>query len=93
MTTCAGIEQIAALGEKHLPEGVERSKRVFMPERMFMPGRLFSPKKGGGGAVVPGGVHGLGIGLVQRPELLETTFNVFDVRHHLSVHFGDGSDG
>lgn len=87
VTTSSGIEQIAGLGEKHLPEGVERSKRVFMPERMF------SPKKGVRTTVVAGGVHGLGIGLAQRPELLEITFfDVFDVRHHFSVHFGDGSD-
>ena len=87
VTTISGIEQIASLGEKHLPEGVERSKRVFMPERMFL------PKKGGRSTVVAGGVHGLGIGLAQRSELLEVTFfDVFDVRHHLSVHFGDGSE-
>ncbi|KAF8523671.1 hypothetical protein JB92DRAFT_2883804 [Gautieria morchelliformis] len=87
VTTSSAIEQIATLGEKHLPEGVERSKRVFMPERMF------SPKKGGRSTVVAGGVHGLGLGLAQRSELLDITFfDVFDVRHHLSVHFGDGSD-
>ena len=87
VATISGIEQIASLGEKHLPEGVERSKRVFMPERMF------SPKKGGRSTVVAGGIHGLGIGLAQRPELLEITFfDVFDVRHHFSVHFGDGSE-
>ena len=90
VTTSTGVEQVVALGEKHLPEGVERSKRVFMPERMF------SPKKGGKtghSTVVAGGVHGLGIGLIQRPELLEISFSdVFDVRHHFSVHFGDGGD-
>jgi mitofusin 2 len=87
VTTSSAIAHIATLGEKHLPEGVERSKRVFMPERMF------SPKKGGRSSVVAGGIHGLGLGLAQRPELLEITFfDVFDVRHHFSVHFGDGPD-
>ncbi|KAF8515272.1 transmembrane GTPase fzo1 [Gautieria morchelliformis] len=87
VTTSSAIDHIATLGEKHLPEGVERSKRVFMPERMF------SPKKGCRSSVVAGGTHGLGLGLAQRPELLEITFfDVFDVRHHFSVHFGDGSD-
>jgi len=88
--TTAGIEQIANLGEKHLPAGVERSKRIFMPERMFL------PKKGGKNSrstIVAGGVHGLGIGLAQRPEMLESTFfDLFDVQHYFSVHFGDHSE-
>ncbi|KAF8589076.1 hypothetical protein K439DRAFT_462900 [Ramaria rubella] len=90
-TTCKSIKHIAALGEAHLPEGVERSKRVFMPERMFSPktsGRLST----GRSTVVAGGFHGLGIGLAQRSDLLEVTFfDVLDVRHHFSAHFGDGN--
>lgn len=90
ITTLNGVQQIAELGEKHLPPGVERSKRIFMPERMFL------PKNGGRNArstVVAGGVHGLGLGLVQRPEMLECTFfDVFDVQHYFSLHFGNGVD-
>ncbi|KZP26345.1 hypothetical protein FIBSPDRAFT_1040888 [Athelia psychrophila] len=98
VTTCAGVQQVSSLAEEHLPEGVERSKRVFMPEAMF--NNLRVGKKGGkpksrrsssiGGAVVAGGIHGLGIGLAQRPELLETSFlDLFDAHHQIWVHFGD----
>ncbi|EDR13642.1 uncharacterized protein LACBIDRAFT_245630, partial [Laccaria bicolor S238N-H82] len=33
--TSNGVGEIKALGDQHLPEGVERSRRVFMPEAMF----------------------------------------------------------
>lgn len=95
-TTSTGVEQVSSLAEEHLPEGVERSRRVFMPEAMFSR----SSKKGGkpksrrsssfGGAVVAGGIHGLGIGLAQRPELLDTSFSdLFDAHQQIWVHFGD----
>jgi mitofusin len=85
--TTSGIDKITSLADKHLPHDVERSKMVFMPERMFL------PKKGGKSTrstVVAGGMHGLGIGLAQRQEMLEITFfDVFDVRHHFASHFGE----
>lgn len=92
--TTAGVNKISKLGDEHLPEGVERSRRVFMPEAMFSSRIL---KKGGrpksrrsSSIVVAGGVHGLGIGLAQRPDLLETSFlDLFDVNHQFWVHFGD----
>ncbi|KAH7919469.1 hypothetical protein BV22DRAFT_1022955 [Leucogyrophana mollusca] len=94
-TTSTGVKKIGQLGETHLPEGVERSRRVFMPEAMFAarPG-----KKGGvrrrsstGGAIVAGGIHNLGIGLAQRGDMLESSLlDIFDVQHHLWMHFGDG---
>ena len=96
--TSSGVDKIKALGEEHLPEGVERSRRVFMPEAMFSAVRRGtkgtktrrSSSHGTHGAIVAGGLHGLGIGLSQRPELLETTFfDLFDVQHQLSLHFGD----
>ncbi|RDB18939.1 Transmembrane GTPase fzo1 [Hypsizygus marmoreus] len=96
--TSAGVEKIKGLGEEHLPEGVERSRRVFMPEAMFSTVRhgtkgsknRKSSSHGSGGAVVAGGLHGLGIGLAQRPDMLETTFlDLFDIHHQFSVHFGD----
>lgn len=100
MVTCAGVETIKALGEEHLPEGVERSRRVFMPEAMFNTVRRGS--KGnksrrsssyGGGAIVAGGLHGLGIGLAQRPDMLETTaFDLFDLHHQFYLHFGDSKE-
>ena len=36
-------------------------------------------------------VHSLGIGLIQCPKLLEILFSdIFDIRHHFLVYFGDG---
>ncbi|KIK98982.1 hypothetical protein PAXRUDRAFT_823268 [Paxillus rubicundulus Ve08.2h10] len=97
VTTTAGVKNISLLGDQHLPEGVERSRRVFMPEAMFSVrpstkgglNRLRSPPTAS--AVVAGGVYNLGIGLSQRSDMLETTlFDLFDFNHHLWVHFGDG---
>ncbi|KAJ7115808.1 hypothetical protein C8R44DRAFT_832675 [Mycena epipterygia] len=97
--TSAGVTQIKDLGEEHLPAGVERSRRIFMPEAMFSAvrrGKSAGSSKGalktrgGNVAIVAGGAHGLGIGLVSRPDMQETTFlDLFDVNHQFYVHFGD----
>jgi mitofusin len=99
VVTGAGVNKISELGDNSLPEGVERSKRVFIPEAMFR-----TWKKGGKPSkhrrlssssltTSSSGVHGLGIGLAHRTDLLETTFfDLFDVRHHLWVHFGSDKD-
>jgi mitofusin len=103
LITTRGVQSIKDLGEGHLPVGVERSRRVFMPEAMFS-----AMRKGAkgiknrrsstshsqiGGAIVAGGMSGLGLGLAQRPDLMETTFfDLFDVNHQFFVHFGDGKD-
>lgn len=94
MITSTGVQSIKDLGEEHLPEGVERSRRVFMPEAMFgtvrRGGRGSKRRSLSNGAVVAGGVHGLGIGLAQRSDMLETTFlDLFDVYHQFAVHFGN----
>ncbi|KAI8986264.1 hypothetical protein BD414DRAFT_488164 [Trametes punicea] len=93
VVTTEAVNKISQLGDEHLPEGAERSKRVFMPEAMFS---VRAGKKGNrksrlsSGAVVAGGMYGLGIGLAQRPDMLETTFfDLFDVHHQFWVHFGD----
>lgn len=97
VTTSTGVNQVSQLAEEHLPEGVERSRRVFMPEAMFS---LRGARKSGrpksrrssslSGAIVAGGIHGLGIGLAQRPEFLETSFlDIFDAQHQFYLHFGD----
>ncbi|KAF9027533.1 transmembrane GTPase fzo1 [Hymenopellis radicata] len=96
VVTSNSVDQIKNLAEEHLPAGVERNRRVFMPEAMFSAVR----KNGKGhksrrssmtGAVVAGGVHGLGIGLAQRTDMLETTFlDLFDIHHAMYVHLGDG---
>ncbi|KAF8158466.1 transmembrane GTPase fzo1 [Crassisporium funariophilum] len=99
LITSNGVQKIKDLGEVHLPEGVERSRRVFMPEAMFstmrrgakgMKRRSSSSYSNIGGAIVAGGIHGLGIGLASRPDMLETTFfDLFDVNHQFFIHFGD----
>ncbi|KAG1869039.1 hypothetical protein DFJ58DRAFT_766791 [Suillus subalutaceus] len=93
ITTSAGVKKIGELGDVNLPEGVEKSRRVFMPEAMFS---LRSGKKGlrrrssvTATAVVAGGVHNLGIGLSQRPDMLDTSaLDIFDF-HRLWPHFTD----
>ncbi|KAJ7260001.1 hypothetical protein B0H12DRAFT_1277910 [Mycena haematopus] len=97
--TYAGVARIKDLGEEHHPVGVERGRRIFMPEAMFSAVRR---GKGAGGAkgvlktrngnavIVAGGAHGLGIGLSARPDMQESTFlDLFDVNHQFWVHFGD----
>lgn len=102
LLTSQGVSQVRELGEKHLPEGVERSRRVFMPEAMFsLVRRSKSGMKAerrrsmhghGNGMVVAGGAVGLGIGLAGRPDMQETTIlDLFDVGHQFWVHFGDAS--
>ena len=103
LVAARGVQGIKDLGEEHLPKGVERSRRVFMPEAMFsamrrgakgLKNRRSSSSHGHiGGAIVAGGLNGLGIGLVQRPDLTETTFfDLFDVNHQFHVHFSDKID-
>lgn len=92
--TSAGVEEIKEIGEKHLPEGIERSRRVFMPEAMFSSVRRANKgskfRRSSSQAIVAGGV---GLALAQRSDLLETTFfDLFDVYHHISIHFGDGKE-
>jgi mitofusin len=97
VTTSAGVKKIGELGEANIPEGVEKSRRVFMPEAMFS---LRGGKKGlrrrsstTATAVVAGGVHNLGIGLAQRADMLDTSFlDIFDLQHRLWLHFGDGKE-
>ncbi|KIO02785.1 hypothetical protein M404DRAFT_147339 [Pisolithus tinctorius Marx 270] len=95
-TTKAGVMKITDLGDEHLPQGVERSRRVFVPEAMF---NVRPSKKGGlkdhhsptAHVVVAGGAYNLGIGLSQRSDMLDTSFgDIFDFNRHLAVHFGGG---
>ncbi|KAL0061805.1 mitofusin [Marasmius tenuissimus] len=101
LITSDGVERIRLLGDEHLPEGVEKNKRVFVPEAMFSAvrrgkGAMKSRRSSsyGSNAVVAGGTLSLGIGLAQRPELLETTFlDLFDAHHHFSMYLGDSHKG
>ncbi|EKM49775.1 uncharacterized protein PHACADRAFT_265453 [Phanerochaete carnosa HHB-10118-sp] len=94
ITTSNGINKISDLDDEHLPEGVERSRRVFMPEAMFSIRNKANKRRSRrmSGAIVAGGTHGLGIGLAHRSDMLETTFfDIFDAEHQFLVHFTDGS--
>lgn len=96
LMTTSGVNKIKDLAEKYLPQGVERSRRVFMPEAMFRTrrGGRGIRRRQDSGAVVAGGAYGLGIGLSQQHDLLETTFaDILDINHHFLVHFGDGKEG
>ncbi|KAG8914404.1 mitofusin [Tulasnella sp. 408] len=91
--TSAGVEKVFKLADVHLPPSAERANRVFVPEAMFSPRNRGRPGRRGS-AVVAGGVYGLGIGLAQRQDLLETSFlDVFAVHHHMAMiskhHDGD----
>ena len=93
--TSAGVQQVFAIGEEHLPAGVERSRRVFMPEAMFSTHRMRNGKRKirRDSIVVAGGMLGLGIGLAARPEMIQPTFfDLLDVPHHFWVYFGDGKE-
>ncbi|KAG8782598.1 mitofusin [Serendipita sp. 398] len=75
LITAAGVEKIGDMAEKYLPEDVERSRRVFKPDAMFSP-RTAKKARRTSGILVVGGVHGLGIGLSQRPDMLEANLVV-----------------
>lgn len=92
--TTNSVKDIAQLEDKILPEGVERSRRVFMPEAMFSTRASQRASRRtsqhGHGAVVAGGSQGLGIGLAHQPDLLETTFfDIFDAHHQVIERFSD----
>lgn len=78
--TSDGVGRVAEIGDKYLPEDVERSKRVFNPSAMFSvrpPSKL---------ARRASGVNTLGLGLASRPQLADVSLiDIFDVTHHLSL--------
>ena len=89
-TATGGVDKVFKLGDEYLPEGVERSRRVFMPEAMFSVDKNARRKSRRQSTLVAGGVYGLGLGLAQRPDMLDTSFfDIFDVQHQFNIHFTD----
>jgi mitofusin 2 len=89
LITAGGVNRIGEMAETYLPEGVERSRRVFMPSAMFSK----KTKRGRSSSLVVGGVHGLGINLAQRPEMLDVSFlDILDIQHRMSVHLKHSDD-
>jgi mitofusin len=86
--TAGGVRAIGEMAEHYLPQGVERNRRVFMPQAMFSkPKRKRHSSVVGHGRMVAGGVHGLGISLSGRPELLDVSFfDILDIQHSISTH-------
>ncbi|KAF7767970.1 hypothetical protein Agabi119p4_7213 [Agaricus bisporus var. burnettii] len=92
VTTTQGVDKVKDMGQVHLPSGVERSRRVFMPEAMFSVNRRGGKgnhhnRRRGGTVVVAGGTQGLGIGFASRQDLLETTlFDLVDFNQHFLIY-------
>jgi len=90
LLTTDGVNQISQVGDHHLPEGIERSRRVFMPEAMFSIRRNGRDGRRRTPTIVAGGIQGLGIGLTRHPDFVETSFfDILDLHYHFWAHFGD----
>ena len=88
-TTSDGVRRIEQIGEEHLPEDVAKSKRVFIPEAMFSARGSKSARR----TSSTNAVTRVGIGLSQRPDLLNTTFlDIYDFHHQFAVVFSDEKD-
>ena len=87
--TTTSVNKVGEMAETYLPEGVERSRRVFMPQAMFSPrpGKKANRRSGSyHGTLVASGTHGLGLGLAQRQNMLDVSFfDIFDAQHCISV--------
>ena len=87
--TTTGVNKVGEMAETYLPEDVERSRRVFMPQAMFSPrpGKKVNRRSGSfHGTLVAGGTHGLGLGLAHRQNMLDVSFfDIFDAQHCFSV--------
>lgn len=77
--TSIGVNSVGSLGEKHLPDGVDRPQKVFRPEAMFARGRDARRRSGPGVANV-----GLS-SLASRDELTSLVLSdIYDVHQQLA---------
>lgn len=84
--TSDGVHRIEKVGEAHLPEDVAKSRRVFVPEAMFSTRSSRNTRRRSSNITITG----VGIGLSQRPDLLNTTFlDIYDFHHQFAVVFSD----
>jgi mitofusin len=89
VTTSDGVHHIEQIGEEHLPEDIAKSKRVFIPEAMFSARNSKSARRKSSNNAIAG----VGIGLAQRPDLLNTTFlDIYDFHHQFAMVFSDEKD-
>ena len=87
--TLDGVRRIGQIGEEHLSEDVARPRRVFIPEAMFSTRSSSSVRRRSSNNTIAG----VGIGLSQRPDLLNTTFlDIYDFHHQFAVVFNDEKD-
>jgi len=89
VTTSDGVHRIGKIGEEHLPEDVAKSKRVFIPEAMFSTRSSKSARRKSSN----NSITGVGIGLAQRPDLLNATIlDIYDFHHQFAVVLSDEKD-
>jgi mitofusin len=73
--TAEGVDRVSQLGDKHLPDDVERTQRIFVPSAMFSQRKLSRRQSG---------VASIGLGLASQRQLSEVNISdIFDLQHHV----------
>lgn len=86
IVTSDGVNRISQIGEE---QDVAKSKREFVPAAMFSTRNARYARRRSSN----NGIAGVGIGLSQRPDLLNTTFlDIYDFQHQFAVVFSDEKD-
>lgn len=78
--TSEGVVRVGVIGDKHLPNDVERSNRIFNPNAMFTArGPVSRPM-----SRRPSGVGSVGLALAAERSLANVTVSdIFDIQHHI----------